>query len=130
LFSNIQHLCFPIEWGTKFRMFQFTEVQPIHQSMFRFSNCRWSQTLFCTGSVYFDTKSYTQYGKLLPNIPREDSSVIDKRSPMDFALWKGSKPGEPCWPSPWGAGAGRPGWHIECSAMARCLLTFIYLETL
>lgn len=74
------------------------------------------------GSVYFDTKSYTQYGKLLPNIPREDSPVIDKRSAMDFALWKGSKPGEPCWPSPWGPGAGRPGWHIECSTMASDIL--------
>ncbi|XP_023703007.1 probable cysteine--tRNA ligase, mitochondrial isoform X2 [Cryptotermes secundus] len=74
------------------------------------------------GSVYFDTKSYTQYGKLLPNIPREDSSVTYKRSAMDFALWKGSKPGEPCWPSPWGPGAGRPGWHIECSTMASDIL--------
>jgi Cysteinyl-tRNA synthetase len=77
--------------------------------------------------VYFDTKSYTQYGKLFPNVPREDSFVTDKRSAMDFALWKGSKPGEPWWPCPWGPGAGRPGWHIECSTMARCLLTLIYL---
>jgi len=49
---------------------------------------------------------------------------------MDFALWKGSKPGEPWWPSPWGPGAGRPGWHIECSTMARCLLTLIYFKML
>jgi len=49
---------------------------------------------------------------------------------MDFALWKGSKPGEPWWPSPWGPRAGRPGWHIECSTMARCLLTLIYLKML
>jgi len=80
--------------------------------------------------VYFDTKSYTRYGKLFPNVPREDSVVTDKRSAMDFALWKGSKPGEPWWPSPWGPGAGRPGWHIECSTMARCLLTLIYLKLL
>lgn len=44
----------------------------------------------------------------------------EKRSPNDFALWKASKPGEPAWPSPWGP--GRPGWHIECSAMASDVL--------
>jgi cysteinyl-tRNA synthetase len=80
--------------------------------------------------VYFDTKRFAEYGKLSPNIPREDSSIMNKRSAMDFALWKGSKPGEPWWPSPWGSGKGRPGWHIECSAMARCLLIFIYLKIL
>ena len=77
--------------------------------------------------MYFDTKSYIRYGKLFPNVPREDS---DKISAMDFALWKGSKPGEPWWPSPWGPGAGIPGWHIECSTMARCELTLIYLKLL
>ncbi len=58
-----------------------------------------------------------------PNQPLEDlegGARIDisehKENPMDFALWKGAKPGEPFWPSPWGD--GRPGWHIECSAMA------------
>merc|ERR1739844_342131 len=49
-----------------------------------------------------------------------DSVTKDKRSDNDFALWKMSKPGEPSWPSPWGK--GRPGWHIECSAMASCIL--------
>ena len=44
------------------------------------------------------------------------AAAQEKRSPNDFALWKASKPGEPAWPSPWGP--GRPGWHIECSAMA------------
>ncbi|XP_021942686.1 probable cysteine--tRNA ligase, mitochondrial isoform X2 [Zootermopsis nevadensis] len=74
------------------------------------------------GSVYFDTKHYSQYGKLFPNIPNENSSATDKRSAIDFALWKGSKPGEPWWPNPWGPGKGRPGWHIECSAMASAIL--------
>lgn len=44
------------------------------------------------------------------------AATQEKHSPNDFALWKASKPGEPAWPSPWGP--GRPGWHIECSAMA------------
>ena len=48
------------------------------------------------------------------------SSAQEKRSPNDFVLWKASKPGEPAWPSPWGQ--GRPGWHIECSAMASSIL--------
>ncbi|GFG39209.1 hypothetical protein Cfor_11274, partial [Coptotermes formosanus] len=74
------------------------------------------------GSVYFDTRSYTRYGKLFPNVPREESVIADKRSAMDFALWKGSKPGEPWWPSPWGPRTGRPGWHIECSTMASAIL--------
>ncbi|KAJ9582496.1 hypothetical protein L9F63_003189, partial [Diploptera punctata] len=70
------------------------------------------------GSVYFDTLSFNRYGKLFTNIPREELGTEQKKSPMDFALWKGSKPGEPWWASPWGPGKGRPGWHIECSAMA------------
>jgi len=72
------------------------------------------------GSVWFSVSSCVGYGKLsgqkveeLQN-PDEGSG---KRSPNDFALWKGAKPGEPAWDSPWGA--GRPGWHIECSAMSR-----------
>jgi cysteinyl-tRNA synthetase len=72
--------------------------------------------------VYFDTKSFEGYGKL-SHQPLEDLEAgarIDvtevKRDPMDFALWKGAKEGEPYWESPWGK--GRPGWHIECSAMA------------
>ena len=74
------------------------------------------------GDVYFDVRSYSKYGELSGhNVDELRSGVrIDvgdaKRDPLDFALWKGAKPGEPEWPSPWGP--GRPGWHIECSAMA------------
>ncbi|MBE3100865.1 MAG: cysteine--tRNA ligase, partial [Firmicutes bacterium] len=72
--------------------------------------------------VYYDTAAFEPYGKLsgqhLEDL--ELGSRIDineiKKNPMDFALWKGQKPGEPAWESPWGK--GRPGWHIECSAMA------------
>ena len=73
------------------------------------------------GDVYFSTKKFEEYGKL-SHQPLEDLEagarimVGDiKREPMDFALWKSAKPGEPYWESPWGK--GRPGWHIECSAM-------------
>jgi len=75
------------------------------------------------GDVYFDTQAYrSNYGKLIgQNLDDLESGarieVGDiKRHPMDFALWKGKKPGEPFWKSPWGE--GRPGWHIECSAMS------------
>ncbi|PKQ26903.1 MAG: cysteine--tRNA ligase [Actinobacteria bacterium HGW-Actinobacteria-4] len=77
------------------------------------------------GSVYFDTASFPAYGALTNQglgdmAPAADSPADAKRDPRDFALWKASKPGEPTsavWASPWGL--GRPGWHIECSAMAR-----------
>jgi len=85
------------------------------------------------GSVYFDTVKFKEerfYAKLSPhcvgNIDLVNDgegalgSTGDKRSPTDFALWKASKPGEPSWDSPWGK--GRPGWHIECSAMATDVL--------
>ena len=75
------------------------------------------------GDVYFSVRSWPGYGKLsgqniddLENGARVDPTE-EKQDPLDFALWKGQKPGEPAWPSPWGM--GRPGWHIECSAMAR-----------
>ena len=75
------------------------------------------------GDVYFRAKKFDQYGKL-SHQPLEDLEAgarIDiaehKENPMDFALWKGAKPGEPSWSSPWGE--GRPGWHIECSAMSQ-----------
>jgi cysteinyl-tRNA synthetase len=74
------------------------------------------------GDVYFDTKKFNEYGKLsghnLEDLESGARVDVDerKRSPMDFALWKAQKPGEPAWNSPWGM--GRPGWHIECSAMA------------
>lgn len=74
------------------------------------------------GDVYFSTKKFAQYGKLShqPLDDLEAGARIDineqKRDPMDFSLWKKQKEGEPAWESPWGL--GRPGWHIECSAMA------------
>jgi cysteinyl-tRNA synthetase len=84
------------------------------------------------GSVYFDTAAFDAnpnhyYAKLEPNSANNLSLIEEgegslgakltgKRNPSDFALWKKSKPGEPFWSSPWGE--GRPGWHIECSAMA------------
>ena len=75
------------------------------------------------GDVYFRTNHFAEYGKL-SHQPLEDLEAgariqigDTKEDPMDFALWKGAKPGEPYWESPWGQ--GRPGWHIECSAMAR-----------
>ncbi len=75
------------------------------------------------GDVYFDTQKYRNaYGKLsgqnLDDLESGARIEVDeiKRHPMDFALWKGQKPGEPAWDSPWGK--GRPGWHIECSAMS------------
>ena len=76
------------------------------------------------GDVYYRAKKFGEYGKL-SHQPLEDleagaSERVDsgdiKEDPMDFCLWKGAKPGEPFWESPWGK--GRPGWHIECSAMA------------
>jgi cysteinyl-tRNA synthetase len=75
------------------------------------------------GDVYFEVSTFPRYGRLSKqNIEDLDSGArveVDerKRNPLDFALWKAVKPGEPAWESPWGM--GRPGWHIECSAMAR-----------
>ncbi|XP_019407545.1 PREDICTED: cysteine--tRNA ligase, cytoplasmic isoform X2 [Crocodylus porosus] len=91
------------------------------------------------GSVYFDTVKFDasgkhSYAKLVPEAVGDQKALqegegdlsisadrlSEKRSPNDFALWKSSKPGEPSWDSPWGK--GRPGWHIECSAMAGSIL--------
>ncbi len=78
------------------------------------------------GDVYFSPKKFSGYGKLShqPLEELEAGARINigelKREPMDFALWKGAKPGEPYWESPWGK--GRPGWHIECSAMVHRFL--------
>jgi cysteinyl-tRNA synthetase len=79
-----------------------------------------------SGDVYFDVGRAPEYGKLSHRDPEElqagariEPSAL-KRHAGDFALWKASKPGEPSWPSPWGP--GRPGWHIECSAMSMKLL--------
>ena len=74
------------------------------------------------GDVYFEVAKYSAYGRLskrrLDDMQAGARVDVDqrKRHPMDFALWKSSKPGEPSWESPWGP--GRPGWHIECSAMS------------
>ena len=74
------------------------------------------------GDVYFDVRSYAPYGKLSKQSLDELNAGArveieeNKRDPLDFALWKAEKPGEPSWESPWGK--GRPGWHIECSAMS------------
>ncbi|NLJ65321.1 MAG: cysteine--tRNA ligase [Christensenellaceae bacterium] len=74
------------------------------------------------GDVYYDTTSFAGYGKLSGQNTRDLNSGarievgMDKKHPADFVLWKGAKPGEPSWDSPWGK--GRPGWHIECSAMS------------
>jgi cysteinyl-tRNA synthetase len=74
------------------------------------------------GDVYFEVRRFPAYGKLsgkkLDELEAGARVDVDerKRDPLDFALWKACKPGEPSWPSPWGP--GRPGWHIECSAMA------------
>jgi cysteinyl-tRNA synthetase len=78
------------------------------------------------GDVYFSVRSFPGYGKLSGrNIDELESGArIDvdgrKRDPLDFALWKSAKPGEPHWPSPWGE--GRPGWHLECSVMSEAEL--------
>ncbi|MBI3030992.1 MAG: cysteine--tRNA ligase [Candidatus Rokubacteria bacterium] len=74
------------------------------------------------GDVYFEVKRFPRYGRLsgknLEELQAGARVEVDerKRNPLDFALWKASKEGEPAWPSPWGP--GRPGWHIECSAMS------------
>ncbi len=74
------------------------------------------------GDVYFAVKKFAEYGKLskrnLDEMIAGARVAVEenKQNPMDFALWKASKPGEPAWPSPWGE--GRPGWHVECSAMS------------
>jgi cysteinyl-tRNA synthetase len=78
------------------------------------------------GDVYYEVRKFPDYGKLsgrdLDELMAGARVEVDerKRDPLDFALWKAAKPGEPSWDSPWGA--GRPGWHIECSAMSTALL--------
>ncbi|MBD2517229.1 cysteine--tRNA ligase [Nostoc sp. FACHB-973] len=81
------------------------------------------------GDVYYAVRQFSEYGKLSgrkledmqagasDRVKVEDPEYQKKKDPFDFALWKAAKPGEPAWKSPWGA--GRPGWHIECSAMVR-----------
>jgi cysteinyl-tRNA synthetase len=73
------------------------------------------------GDVYFAVRTLPDYGFLsgqrIDEMQQGESDGVGKRDPADFTLWKGAKPGEPYWNSPWGP--GRPGWHIECTAMAR-----------
>ncbi|MDX1977632.1 MAG: cysteine--tRNA ligase [Pseudanabaenaceae cyanobacterium bins.68] len=83
---------------------------------------------FAQGDVYYAVERFKSYGKLsgrkLSDLQAGASGRVEddgsKSCPFDFALWKGAKPGEPAWDSPWGR--GRPGWHIECSAMVRAVL--------
>ncbi|MDQ3763047.1 MAG: cysteine--tRNA ligase [Actinomycetota bacterium] len=76
------------------------------------------------GDVYFAVATMDDYGSLSGQRPDDvsqgESAASGKRDPRDFTLWKGAKPGEPSWPTPWGP--GRPGWHLECSAMATTYL--------
>ncbi len=77
------------------------------------------------GDVYLEVRKLKRYltlsnQKLDDLLPADDAAETYKRDPRDFALWKAAKPGEPSWPTPWGA--GRPGWHLECSAMAQAYL--------
>ncbi|MGB6164425.1 MAG: cysteine--tRNA ligase [Pseudonocardiaceae bacterium] len=76
------------------------------------------------GDVYFAVATMDDYGSLSGQRPEEvcqgESAAPGKRDPRDFTLWKGARPGEPFWPTPWGP--GRPGWHLECSAMATTYL--------
>ncbi|GAB4840317.1 hypothetical protein Ancab_021084 [Ancistrocladus abbreviatus] len=82
------------------------------------------------GDVYFSVDKFSSYGKLSGRKSEDNRAgervAVDsrKRNPADFALWKAAKPGEPSWDSPWGP--GRPGWHIECSAMSAHYLTFSF----
>jgi cysteinyl-tRNA synthetase len=79
-----------------------------------------------TGDVCFDVRRYKAYGQLSHhnldelNAGARIEKDVNKKDPLDFVLWKSAKAGEPFWPSPWGN--GRPGWHIECSAMAKSVL--------
>ena len=79
-----------------------------------------------SGDVYFDVSKLCGYGKLsgqkTGEMQASEEDSFFKKSPVDFTLWKSAKPGEPSWDSPWGS--GRPGWHIECSAMSIKYLDF------
>ncbi len=85
-----------------------------------------AQTESGHGDVYYDVSTFEGYGKLsgkkLEDLRAGERVAVDenKDDPLDFVLWKAAKPGEPSWDSPWGK--GRPGWHIECSAMSTCCL--------
>ena len=79
------------------------------------------------GDVYYEVSTFPNYGTLSKKnldelqVGKRVEVEQEKRSPLDFVLWKAAKPGEPAWSSPWGE--GRPGWHIQCSAMSTCCLS-------
>ena len=83
------------------------------------------------GDVYYAVAAFAEYGKLSGRRPAELRSglrvAVDehKRDPLDFVMWKAAKPDEPQWDSPWGP--GRPGWHIECSAMSMSPVSYTHL---
>ena len=105
-------------------------ITPIHQFIAELERKDYAYAV--NGDVYYKTENFSEYGKLSGKqledmqagasgrVDVEDLSGKKKNKPSDFALWKAAKPGEPSWESPWGM--GRPGWHIECSAMIRANL--------
>lgn len=108
-----------------------TFESPCIKSIFQPFNCLivalLSERSPIVGSVYFAAKDFPRYGKLYPpqlsDSPEKPNP--EKHSTLDFTLWKAAKEGEPSWSSPWGP--GRPGWHIECSAMARWVQFWLFL---
>jgi len=96
-------------------------IDEIHQMIDRLIHA--GHAYVVDGTVWFDVASYPDYGALSGQRPselRSEDPEGGKRHPADFALWKAARAGEPSWPSPWGP--GRPGWHIECSAMCEATL--------
>ena len=103
-----------------------TEFVPQMQELIRLLEARGLAYLAADGDVNYSVRKFPGYGKLsgksLDDLRAGERVEVDaaKQDPLDFVLWKHAKPGEPAWPSPWGE--GRPGWHIECSAMSSQLL--------
>ncbi|HYI50769.1 MAG TPA: cysteine--tRNA ligase [Microbacterium sp.] len=101
------------------------QMQELIERLIEAGHAYASTSSAANGDVYFDVRSWSDYGSLTRQSldamePAADADARGKRDPRDFALWKGTKPEEPesaTWDSPWGP--GRPGWHIECSAMSR-----------
>ncbi len=101
-------------------------VQILIDKGFAYTSASTSAAKAEAGDVYYDVSAFKNYGKLsgkkLEDLRAGERVAVDKRKddPLDFVLWKAAKPNEPAWDSPWGK--GRPGWHIECSAMSTCCL--------
>ncbi|KAF3706415.1 Cysteine--tRNA ligase, mitochondrial [Channa argus] len=91
------------------------------KSASRYSLIEYFESALVVGDVYFEISSIgDRYGRFVGAVgTNAEPGSTNKRDPRDFALWKRSKPQEPCWQSPWGS--GRPGWHIECSTIASCV---------